>query len=353
MWELDNEPTWWHAVHRDIHPQHATFAEVLDRNIRWAQAIKDADPTAKIGGATPPGWESYFYSARDLYAGWSTGPDWKYWNNPVDCRQNSEDGNCLGFIPWYLRKMREHEEQNGRRLIDYLDIHAYVGPDGMPGQPDPNRPELETLRMTSTRTFWDPEYMPPRDDMRGMDRKWGTGTPQIIPRMRRWIDEHYPGTRLAITEYSWGAPGHMSGAIALADLLGIFGREGVDLATLWDVPRPDQPAAFAFRMFLDYDGGGAAFGETSIAAASPDPDRVSVFAAERADGVVTVLLLNKTREAQPVTLGGFDMAGAAVWQFTGEQPLAILRRDDLAIAGGAAHTDLPPLSITMVEVRRP
>ena len=45
-----------------------------------------------------------------------------------------------------------------------------------------------------------------------------------------------PGTKLAITEYNWGGTESLNGALAEADVLGIFGREGVGLATMWDPP---------------------------------------------------------------------------------------------------------------------
>ncbi len=354
LWELDNEPTWWHAVHRDIHPDKAGFEEVLERNIRWAEAIKAADPSAKVGGPTPPGWESYFYSARDLYAGWSTAPDYRFWNNPSDCRANSPGGECVGFVPWYLDRMREYEERNGLRLLDYLDIHAYVGPDNLPGQHDPERPEFDDLRLRSTRTFWDPDYMPPRADMAGMDRKWGTGNPQVIRRMRAWIDEHYPGTKLAITEYNWGALEHITGALAQADLFGSFGREGVDLATMWGAPKPDQPGSFAWRIFLDYDGEGNGFGETSVEAATEDADRLSVFAAERSDGALTILILNKTRDEieSGLEVAEAGDAVAEVWQYSDADLTQIVRRDDLAFAAGALTARWPAWSMTMLVIRR-
>lgn len=351
LWELDNEPTWWHAVHRDIHPQFATFDEMLDRNIRWAAAIKDADPSAKVGGATPPGWESYFYSAKDLYAGWGTGPDYKYWNNPSDCKAHFADGVCGGFIPWYLAQMRDQEAVRGVRLIDYLDIHAYVGPDNLPGNYQPNRPQNDALRLTSTRTFWDPNYMPPREDMKAMDAKHRIGNPQLIPRMRRWIDENYPGTLLAITEYNWGAPEHITGALAQADLLGIFGREGVDLATIWGPPGEKQPASFAWRMFLNYDGLGGAFGETSVLAETTNADEISIFAAERKDGAVTILLLNKTVSdlATQIDLASVpSVASAQVWQYSSADLTRILRRGDLIAEKGMLPVELPAYSMTLL-----
>ncbi len=50
--------------------------------------------------------------------------------------------------------------------------------------------------------------------------------------MRDWVAKDYPGTKLAITEYNWGGQEHINGAVAQADILGIFGREGLDIGTL-------------------------------------------------------------------------------------------------------------------------
>ena len=54
--------------------------------------------------------------------------------------------------------------------------------------------------------------------------------------MKSWIAANYPGTKTAITEYNWGAQEHISGAVAQADILGIFGREGLDVGTVWGPP---------------------------------------------------------------------------------------------------------------------
>ena len=83
------------------------------------------------------------------------------------------------------------------------------------------------------------------------------------------------------SEYNWGGLEAIKGALAQADVLGIFGREGLDLATLWSPPTINQPGMFAFRMYRNYDGQGSAFGETSLQAASADQDKLAVYAAER------------------------------------------------------------------------
>lgn len=63
----------------------------------------------------------------------------------------------------------------------------------------------------------------------------------LIPRMRNWVNTYYPGTPIAITEYNWGAEDDMNGATTLADILGIFGREGLDMATYWTIPASTSP----------------------------------------------------------------------------------------------------------------
>ena len=101
--------------------------------------------------------------------------------------------------------------------------------------------------------------------------------PYLIPRMKQWVANDYPGTKTAITEYNWGALNDITGAIAQADLLGIFGREGLDLATIWApqirilLQAPPDPGVFAFKMYLNYDGNGSQFGETSVSATTRKP----------------------------------------------------------------------------------
>src|SRR5207244_6261998 len=115
--------------------------------------------------------------------------------------------------------------------------------------------------------------------------------PQIIPRLRRMIADNYPGTKLVLTEYNWGALDNINGALAQADLLGIFGREGLDAATLWGPTKPTDPGAFAFKIYRNYDGIGGTFGETGVLASSVDQSQLSVYAALRSDLNLTVVVI--------------------------------------------------------------
>ena len=148
------------------------------------------------------------------------------------------------------------------RILDYLDLHYYPAANGVSLSPAGNA-ATQALRLRSTRSLWDPTYI---DESWISDTANGGVAVQMIPRMKNWVAGNYPGTRLAISEYNWGALDHINGALAQADVLGIFGREGVDLATLWEPPTTTQPGAFAFRMYRNYDGNKSTFGETSVAA---------------------------------------------------------------------------------------
>src|SRR5207253_3059631 len=69
-------------------------------------------------------------------------------------------------------------------------------------------PATQQLRIRSTRSLDDPNYT---------DESW-IGVPvNLIPRLKAWIADNYPGTKLAITEYRWGGEKDASGAVALAN----------------------------------------------------------------------------------------------------------------------------------------
>jgi hypothetical protein len=85
--------------------------------------------------------------------------------------------------------------------------------------------------------------------------------------------------------------------LALADLLGIFGREGLDLACYWSTPAEGSFAAAAYALYRNADGAGAHFGDEALLTrweAGP-PENVSVYAAlDRAAKAATVIVVNKS-----------------------------------------------------------
>ena len=205
--------------------------------------------------------------------------------------------------------------------------------------------------MTSTVSLVGPELLSSRTEAFTRTPAATRWRRELIPRMHQWVNQNYPGTMLAITEYSWGALESITGAIAQADILGIFGREALDLGTLWGTPEPTQPGAFAFQIFLNYDGNGSQFGDTSVSATTGDPDTLSIFAAQRADSALTVLVLNKTTGAiaDTVSLANFTPAGTAqVWQYSQSNLSAIVRQSpDINVGGNNIAAAFPAYSMTL------
>lgn len=326
---LDNEPELWSATHRDVRPQHLGYDELRDRSIQYAAAIKAVDATAKVIGPSSWGWTAYFYSDLD------GAPGGNWWDDP-------KDRNAHGGVPlaeWYLQQMRAHEQATGQRVLDYLDEHYY--PQAGAVTTDAVDPATRALRLRSTRALWDPTYV---------DESWIGEPVRLLPRMREWVAANYPGTKLSLSEYHWGALNHLNGALAQADVLGIFGRERLDMATLWAMPTATDPGAFAFRMYRNVDGRGGQFGRWGVRATSADASLVSVFAARRGKtGPLTVMVINKSSEAREttLTLSHYTAASQAKgWRYSGANLSAIQKLPATPVSGGTLALTLPAESIS-------
>jgi hypothetical protein len=332
FYNLDNEPMLWNSTHRDVHPQPASYDEVRDLTYQYAAAIKAADPTAQTLGPVLWGWTAYFYSALDAAAGGS------WWNKSPD--RNAHGG--VPFVDWYLQQMQDYEQAHGTRIVDYLDLHYYPQATGVALSPAGNA-TTQALRLRSTRALWDATYS---------DESWIAEPVRLIPRMRDWVAQNYPGTKLAITEYNWGALDHINGALAQGDVLGIFGREGLDLATLWAPPDATKPGAFAFRMYRNVDGNGQSFGETSVSAVSANEEQLAIYAALRqGDSALTLMVVNKSSRdlISAVTLAGFSSASqAAVYRYSAANLGAIVREADQVVSAGGFSALFPRDSITLL-----
>lgn len=342
---LDNEPDLWFNSHADLVRTAPTYQQFRDTTYQYAAAVKQADPSAQTLG---PSLGSYAYYFNSFYDGQR-----EDWATPDD--RNANGG--TPFLAWYLQQMRAYEQQNGVRLLDYLDVHFY------PQSGEYNNPAgdaaLQALRLESTRSLWDAGYV---------DKSWikdtgiDGGVVKLIPRLRELVAGNYPGTKIAISEYSWGAHADMNGALAQADILGIFGREGIDLATLFDGRyeaeaskfTPERPSAYAFRMYRNYDGQGGRFGDTSVQAASSDQGKLAVYAATRSDdAALTLVVVNKTKGAlnARLNLAGFTPAApAAVYRYSAANLNAISRQADLPVTAAGFNAAFPGESITMIVV---
>jgi hypothetical protein len=332
FYSLDNEPMLWNIVHRDVHPQAVGYDEIRDLTYRYAAALKVVDPGAQTLGPVVWGWTAYFYSALDQVNGG------KWWDKAPDRKAHDN----MPFLPWYLQQMQAYEQTHGLRILDYLDVHYYPQATGVAlGKVGDENTQM--LRLRSTRSLWDPSYK---------DESWIGEPVNLIPRLRDWIEQYYPGTKLAITEYNFGGLEDLNGALTQAEVLGIFGREGVDLATLWSPPKVDQPGAFAFRMYRNYDGSGSVFGDLSLPATSSDPDQLSIFAArDKTSGKLTLMLINKTDQtikAQILFDNNLANPVAQVYQYNRTNLSGIQKLDDLKHIPDGWLYDFAAQSITLL-----
>jgi hypothetical protein len=330
---MDNEWSIWQGTHRDVHPVGATMDEVLGKFCDYATMVKGIDTNALVAGPEEWGWPGYFYSGYDQQ--WS-GAHSDY--NPAHYPDRAAHGG-QDFGPWFLNQVKLRSQAAGRRLLDVFTLHCYPAESNVPLSGDVSA-SVMLARNRSTRALWDTNYV---------DESWVNSVIALIPRMKNWVATNYPGTLTGITEYNWGADDYMNGATAQADVLGIFGREGLDLATRWTCPGTNTPAYNAFKMYRNYDGNKSAFGDTSILATVPNPDALATFAAVRtSDGALTVMVINKDpNNATPVTLNftNFAAAGTAqVWQLATNN---ISQLNNPTFTNGILTRTLPAQSLTL------
>ena len=267
---LDNEPDLWASTHKEIHPMAVTYDELCMRNATYATMVKNVWPEAKVTGFVSYGYNGY------------------------TTLQNAPDASGKGdFIEYYLDQMKAAEATAGHRVVDYLDLHWY--PEAKGGttritMADTTAPVV-AARVQAPRSLWDTTYK---------ESSWIVDsihdTIHLIPRIKDKIAAHYPGTGLAFTEWNYGGGADISGAVAVADVLGVFGSYSVDIASYWALA-DETYANVAFRAYRNFDGKGAAFGDTSIHAASSDVSTATVYASvdsANADRLVAVLINKST-----------------------------------------------------------
>ncbi|GCE29697.1 hypothetical protein KDA_51810 [Dictyobacter alpinus] len=326
-YELDNEPGNWRIVHTDIHPEPTGYDELTNDTIKYAQMIKATDPTAQTMG--PSDGYSYAYVHLDLQ------------DKPGD---GITSHNGMPWIPYYLQQMKNYEQQHGTRLLDYLDVHYY----GDQSSNDDNA-TTNAARLDSTRALWDPTYNGPNSLGQYLSPPQKVGQIQAL---KNWINQYYPGTKLSISEYDFGAHKTLNGALTQADVLGIFGREGLDSANLWNTPTATDPTAYTYRLFLNYDGNGGRFGDTSFQASSTDQGKLSIYGAQRSsDNATTMVVINKTGNdlTSNLAINNFAAGSSAqMYTYSGANLNAIVRQPDLAVSNNSLTATFPANSMTMI-----
>ena len=341
-YHLDNEPGIWHSTHQDVHPLGATMNEMREKMTNYAARLKQVDPDALVLG--PEEWHFYgaIFSGADAQYEGANGYPGVF---PDRAARGGQD-----VYPYLLAQMKLAGEAAGRRLLDVCTVHYY--PQGGEFGDDVST-AMQLRRNRSTRSLWDPAYV---------DESWlagntNTAVVRLIPRLRAWVAAHYPGTLTGITEYNWGAENHINGATAQADILGIFGREGLDLAERWTTPPTGSPAFKAMQLYRNFDGARSTFGDLCLQVTNaPNPDALSVFAAQRSsDAAVTLMLVHKALvnpTSVVIRLTNFVGLGSAdIWQLTAAN--VITQLSAVALSNATLQLALPAQSITLAVLPEP
>ncbi len=276
----------------------------------------------------------------------NSGADWYFISTPGDSDPldtSVADGCTAGpdqaahggvpLLEWWLAQGHAHEVTNGMRLADVLDVH--YSPQSGGALNDDESAAAAANRLRSVKSLYDLAYV---------DESWIGQPVRLIPRLRDMIATRAPGLGIAITEYNFGGDTGISSALAQAEALAVFGREGVELATRWVAPASGSKVQEAFRLYLGYDGAGARVDGTSVRATTAKVDSVGAYALEGADGRVFVLLFNKHTAGETVALtvaGGGDRA-VSLHRFTAA--IALAAAGTTALSGGALSLALPARS---------
>jgi hypothetical protein len=329
FYSLDNEPDLWDSTHARLRTQKLTYAELIQRTIDYAGAIKAVAPESLIFGPASYGWNGYA------------------------TLQNASDAQGRFFIDAYLAAMRDAQQQAGRRLLDVLDLHWY--PEAQGGgkriTESDSADAVVRARLQAPRSLWDPGYT---------EDSWITkssthGPIRLLPLIKQKIAANYPGTRLAITEYNYGGGNHISGGLAEADVLGIFGREGLFAAAFWHLAQNESFIYGGLDMYRNYDGKDAHFGDISVVAGTDDVERTSIYAS--VDNVnpnhLVIVAINKTdapvaadcainAKVRFRTAAQYRLTAASAHpQPDGEAPVG---------AGNRLQLTLPPMSVTTLSL---
>jgi len=337
---LDNEPDIWHTTHREVTGSLLTYDAFVDSTVAYARAIKREAPNALVFGpvvATYTGLVTLgrYPTPEPRYPVWQLRP----------------------FDAVYLDGLKRAEGRYGTRLLDVFDVHWYPqnGTDAGAISNDFASQDVAMIRarLQAPRSLWDPDF----DEGSWVSSTTG-GPIRLLPRLRALIAQHYPGTKLAITEYYFGRGGDISGGIAQADALGIFGREGVFAAALWpqaglgaygDSARRAYAYAFgAFDMFLNYDGAGGRFGDTGVDARTSDAASYSAYASLDDAGRVVLVLLNKTstpREARVLVTHRAALRSGRAYAMLDGSPTPVRQPDPDVGPDNTVRYVLPPMSV--------
>ncbi|MBR1592342.1 MAG: glycoside hydrolase [Ruminococcus sp.] len=333
-YSLDNEPVLWNDTHPRLHPEEVTNSELVSKSIELAKVVKEIDPNAEVFG--PAFWGMLPCMQIGENGNGFTDPDWQ-----------SVKSNYFWYLDYYLDQMAKAGEEAGTRLLDVVDVHYYAQANNF----------NDDAILQAARSLYDPTYA---ED--SWLQPWGGQYFPFITNIKKSIDKYYPGTKIAISEYNLGniadekntGKSVVSG-IAEAEALGCFADNDVYFATYWGT-LPECPyVASAINLYTNYDGEGAAFGDTLVEAGTEDLSLATAYAAINGDDDTQVNLVLSNKDKTRTENAVIDLSGtsteyksAVVYAITQDNSDIHIISVDNSVSGNKVSVELPPLSVAQI-----
>ena len=352
---LDNEPMLYRSTHRDLYCKGFTNDEYWERTKKYAELIRQADPTVKIAAPSLCGWTAYSYSSGDQDYMEENGITWD------ETEKLRDFGKYGPFALDFMRRCAAYKKQTGRDLVDIFSFHGYPNTPKLGWEAQATfvhpTPELQEFRVRDVRKFWDESYRDPDTWMGKED--WANGNIAYVPLMKRWMKEAGWTAPVAIGEYDYAGPDggvEISAAVAQAESFTAFARAEVTYAFYWADPRKHGPVYWAFKMYRNPDGKRSAVGDRLLIAEVSDFDSLSVYGFKDAKTNVTSFMIHNKRAQKGIKLA--LALGAPVpeqkakrFEYGSVNPKAIGELPPLEVSGRSINLSIAPMSILRVDVK--
>jgi len=340
---LDNEPELWYETHSRLMKAQGKEGKIsckdfVDLSIKFAKAIKDVDEQAEIFGFVSYGFNGYL-SLQGA-------PDWD-----MELKKDYS-----WFIDYYLKRIKEASDNDGRRLVDVLDLHWYPSESG--DNPINKRNIVSTpkdmkVRMQAPRRLWDTEYV-----WNDWIQQYYSSYMPIIPRLLKSFKQYDAQMKLAFSEFQFGGYDDISGTITLADVLGIFGKYGVYAANHWGTPGSN--GHLAYDLYCNYDGEKSTFGDTSVKAVmglKTDKNQSSVYASIYGKDTkeLHLIVMNKNMEKPLkgeflINESGYIYTSAQVYLVQGDKK-EIQNKGSVVVKDNKFVYELPLMSVAHIVLK--
>lgn len=343
---LDNEPELWNSTHLEVQGSSPVSSDNhIAKTITLTKALKDQFPDLVVFGPVHYGFQGIYNWQGELTAT-PTGTNW--------------------FPDKYLPAIKTASDAYGKPLVNVYDFHWY------PEIYDASNNRITSLSGTTLtdaqvqlivqgpRDLWDATFNDDNNSNPWIYQELGNSPIQILPRLQAKIDSEFPAMKgLSISEYEGGGWNHIAGTIAEADLLGIFGSQGLFAANLWPPSGTYDYALAGFRAFRAFDGSNANFGDTSMQATSSNISSVAVYASadSTVKGRFVFVAINRSTSPQVTAINGLALSGtASIYQMTatsaqGQSPVHPVLVGQMPATGSSLTVTLPALSVTTIEVK--